>query len=282
MSFAEIDEIASTFLGRHASDGDGTVSVWLGAPSGRASFTRAEGVRHYAASTMKLPLLVAAYRRHDRGELDLDASVRVHNEFKSVADGSVFALEQTQDQDDETWALVGSTAPLRQLIRHAIVRSGNLATNICLEHVGTAEVAQVLADSGCTSSTVLPRGIEDAAAREAGMQNLVTARDLGLVMAGVAGRRLGPERMCAEVETVLAHQEHRDKVVAGLPDGAYVANKTGWVEGVAHDVALVRPERAEPFVLAVCTTVTVPDPVASAMIAQVGRAAWRAWEDGQR
>ncbi len=40
----------------------------------RRTRTRADRV-HYAASTMKLPLLVAAYRRHERGELDLDAEV---------------------------------------------------------------------------------------------------------------------------------------------------------------------------------------------------------------
>ena len=272
----EIDAISSAFLDQYASGDADRVSVWLGATSGQPWYVRDDHVRHYAASTMKLPLLIAAYRRHERGEIDLDAPVPVRNEFRSAADGSSFSLSQDQDQDDDTWALVGSAAPLRDLVRHAIVKSGNLATNIALEHVGTAEVAAVLAASGCSSDTVLPRGIEDAVARRAGMDNLVTARDLAVVMAGVADRRLGPPPMCADVESVLAQQEHRDKVAAGLPAGTYVANKTGWVEGVAHDVALVRPVDSDPFVLVVCTTVAVPDEVASALIADVGRAAWEA------
>ncbi len=269
-----LDETVAGFLEEHDVRGAGRVSVWLGDVEGRPSYTRDDRSAHYAASTMKLPLLVAAYRRHDRGGIDLDAAAEVHNEFRSAADGSTFGLDQADDQDDQTWARNGSTVPLRWLVRHAITRSGNLATNLVLEHVGVAEGAGVLVDAGCTSGTVLPRGIEDRAAREAGLDNLVTAHDLALVMAGIGSRGLGPERMCLDVEAVLAEQEHRDKIPAGLPPGTYVANKTGEVEGVAHDVALVRPETGDPFVLVVCTTLDVPEPAAAGLIARIARLAW--------
>jgi beta-lactamase class A len=253
----------------------GTVSVWCGDISGRPSYTRQADVTHYAASTMKLPLLVAAYRRHERGEVDLDRPVPVRNRFASALDGSPFALDQDDDQDDATWARVGGEAPLRVLVRHAIVHSGNLATNLALEHVGVAEVAAVLRDAGCTPVTVLPRGIEDAAAREAGLDNLVTATDLARVMCGIAARSLAAEETCREAEAVLAAQEHRDKIPAGLPDGTYVANKTGWVTGVAHDVALVRPGGEDPYVLAVCTTTDLTEDEASRVVAAVSATMWQ-------
>ena len=79
------------------------VSVWLGEPGRPATYEHAADRVHYAASTMKLPLLVAAYRRHERGELDLDAQVPVHNELRSAYDGSLFSLDRSDDQDDETW-----------------------------------------------------------------------------------------------------------------------------------------------------------------------------------
>ena len=99
----------------------------------------------------------------------------------------------------------------------------------------------MLRDAGCSPDTTLPRGIEDAAARRAGLDNLVTAADLARVLGAVAARWLASPRTCEEIERVLAGQEHREQVPAGLPAGTYVANKTGWVDGVAHDVALVRP-----------------------------------------
>jgi beta-lactamase class A len=260
----------------HHAGAAATVSVWHGGLDGVPLHARAEHERHYAASTMKLPLLVAAYRRHERGELDLDAEVPVHNAFRSALDGSPFHLEQADDQDDETWALVGRRTTLRHLVRHAIVRSGNLATNLVLEHVGAGEVAEVLAEAGCADGSLLPRGIGDAAAREAGLDNQVTAHDLARVLLGIAGGTLASPHTCREIEAVLADQEHRDKIPAGLPAGTNVANKTGWVEGVAHDAALVRPADRPPYVLVVCTTTDLPEEVAAELIAGISRTLWQA------
>lgn len=268
-----LGEYIKSFLADHSG---GTVSVWYGGLSGQPSYARAEHIPHYAASTIKLPLLVAAYRCSERAELDLDAALPVHNLFRSAADGTPFRLDRTDDQDDETWELVGGHATLRELALRSIVKSGNLATNLVLEQVGTEEVAEVLKSAGCTPDTVVQRGIEDAAAREAGLDNLVTAADLALVMRGIADRSLASERTCIEVERVVSRQEHRGKIPAGLPTGTYVANKTGWVDGVAHDVALVRPESAEPYVLVVCTSVDAPEAEMSALIAGISRRIWEA------
>lgn len=254
------------------------VSVWFGDLSGSAYYRIAEDVTHYAASTMKLPLLVAAYRRAERGELDLDAEIPVHNSFRSAAadserSGETFSLEQSDDQDDDTWDLLGGAAPLRRLVRHCIVHSGNLATNLVLEQVGLAEVAAVLAEAGCTRTRV-GRGIGDFAARDAGLDNIVTATDLALVMAGVGARTLAAPATCSSVEDVLAAQEHRDMIPAGLPTGTYVANKTGWVEGVSHDVALIRPDGQPPCVMVICSTVDLPEADASRLAADIARAVW--------
>lgn len=243
------------------------VSVWLGEPGWAATYAHAADRIHYAASTMKLPLLVAAHRRHDRGELDLDAEVDVHNEHRSAYDGSPFAIEQIDDQDDETWAMIGSRATLRDLARHAVVKSGNLATNLLLQHVGVEEVAAVLRDAGCSSATTVTRGIGDLAARDAGLDNLVTAADLALVIGAVT----------PDVERVLAAQEHREQIPAGLPEGTYVANKTGWVDGVAHDVALVRPEHHPAYVLVICHTGDEDEDALYAANAAVSAAIWERW-----
>src|SRR5690348_15415533 len=87
-------------------DPAGTVSVWYGGLDGTPRLTRNEHVVHYPASTMKLPLLVAAYLRAERGDLDLDAEFDVHNTFRSALDGSPFHLDENDDQDPETWALL--------------------------------------------------------------------------------------------------------------------------------------------------------------------------------
>ena len=270
-------------LDRAASDfAEGTaVSVWLGGLDGRSRYEHDALVPHYAASTMKLPLVIAAFRRVVRGELDLEAPVTVTGTFASVLDGSSFTLDESEDQDPVTWAAVGGTRTVRELAEQAITHSSNIATNLLVDVVGLAEVAEVLRLAGCSPRTVVGRGIEDARARAAGITNTVTAADLGVLMAAVGRREsaLGGAAVLGPVEQLLDGQLHVDQVPAGLPPGTPIASKSGWVPGVSHDVALVRPPGQDPFVLAVCTTIDLDETDAAAFVAGVARDVWRAEHD---
>ena len=254
------------------------VSVWLGDLGGGTRYEHDALSPHYAASTMKLPLVIAAFRRVARGELDLDAPVAVTGTFASVLDGSPFDLDESEDQDPATWSAVGGTRTLRELAEQAITHSSNIATNLLVDVVGLDEVDDVLRIVGCSPTTVVGRGIEDALAREAGITNTVTAADLGLLMAAVGRREpaLGGDAVLTPVEEMLARQLHLDQVPAGLPPGTPTASKSGWIPGVSHDVALVRPDGEEPFVLAVCTTIDLDETEAAAFVAGVARDVWRA------
>ena len=252
---------------------DGTVSIWLGQPGRVPAFTRLAESTHYAASTMKLPLVLAAYQLADAGLLNLDEAVAVHSAFSSAADGSTYQMSREYDNDEEPWELVGQTASLRWLARRMVVRSSNLATNLVLERVGTEAVAAAWLACGATRSVTV-RGIEDYAAERAGMSNLVTAADLAVVLGAIATGIPARAASCAEMLAALADNENLDNVPAGLPAGTYVAHKDGWVEGVAHDAALVRPTDAPPYVLAVCTTAALSEAAGWELIADISRASW--------
>ena len=269
----------TAFLARLPSEG--TFSVWYGPVAGEPWLTHDADARHYAASTMKLPLLVAAYRAADRGDLDLDREVVVRRDFTSVAYGTPFAMKQEYDNDAQPWELVGRTTSLRWLLRRAIVSSSNLATNLALEHVGFAEVAAALAALDCRDS-VVARGIEDAAAAEAGVTNLVTARDLARILQALAAGRAASAPSCEEMLATLRAQEINDALPAGLPAGTRVAHKSGWVEGVSHDAALVEPTDGDPFVLVVLTTSELTEGAALDLIADGAAAAWSDWSRRER
>lgn len=239
---------------------------------------RAEDDAHVAASTIKLPLAMAAYRLHEQGRLDLDAEVAVHDDFDSEVAGARFTMDQGYDQDPQTWSQVGGRCSLRELVRRSLVVSGNLATNLVLERVGTAAVADLLAAAGCSEDTRLARGIEDAPAGDAGLCNTVTARDLGRLLAGLGTGVVIGDGPSQEVESVLTQQTHRDAIPAGLPPGTYIANKTGWVDGVTHDLALVRPSDEAAFVLVVLTHLDRVADGADGVIAGVARQVWTSGE----
>lgn len=252
----------------------GSFSVWCGPLRGAPFLVRDEAVTHYAASTMKLPLLLAAYRLADRGGLDLDAPVLVHDDFPSVYDGSVFRMSRDYDNDEEPWDRMGDFVPLRWLGRRSMVRSSNLGANLVLEAVGLAEVAATLRALGA-EDTRIRRGIEDYAAADAGVANLVTARDLAVVLQALGTGVAASAQACAELVDVLADVEFRNGFAAGLPPGTRIAAKSGWVDGIRHDAGIVYPADGEPFVLVMLASASLEQPELLELIAGAAAAAWQ-------
>ncbi|MFI5837620.1 serine hydrolase [Micromonospora sp. NPDC051300] len=256
MTWAELDA--------HLDRVPGTVSAYVGRPGARPTWTRRADATHYAASTMKVAVLVALHRAAEAGRLDLDAPVPVRNSFDSALPGAPrFANARDYDNDEAVWERVGGAAPLRWLAERMIIRSSNLATNLCIGQVGLPAVARAWELAGARHS-VTGRGIEDFAARDAGVDNLVTAADLAALLGELTrgATRPGPLASpagCAAMLDVLAAQEHREDLAAGLPDGTRVAHKNGWVRGVRHGAGVVFPDDAPPYQIVVCTTTDLAD-----------------------
>jgi beta-lactamase class A len=251
----------------------GSFSVWAGPVAGEPVVAHATDHQHYAASTIKLALVTAAYREDAAGRLDLDHRVEIHDGFVSAAEEATFCVDRADDGDPRVWQRLGSLVALRWLCFRAIVRSSNLATNLLLESVGREAVAQTLTAIGAKGSC-LTRGIEDAAARRSGLQNLVTASDLARTLQRLAGRSLLDDDGSAEVLAVLAAQQINDAIPAGLPPMTPVAHKSGWVEGVSHDAALISPADAAPFLFVMCTTSGLSEQAGLDLIAAGAAAAW--------
>lgn len=263
---------ASAALDRLADRSGATISVWAGGIDGAAWLTRLERTVHHAASTMKLPLAVAVLRAAERRRLSWDATVEVRATLPSVVDGS-FVTTQDYDNDDEPWRRLGEQVGLWWLVERSIIRSSNLATNLLIDVVGIDAVNDVYARCGVTDSR-LRRGIQDRAAGAAGLYNTATAADLAAVLLNaLEGRLLRPDS-ARRLEAVLAANEWRDGLPAGLPAGTYVAHKSGWIDECCHDVGLVRPTTGTPFVASIFTTTTQDEEQAHATVAAAARIVW--------
>jgi beta-lactamase class A len=254
----------------------GMVSVWCGPPDSPPGYSLNPDVAHYAASTMKVGVMAAAYRLADTGRLNLDAEIDVHDDFESRSGAGTFRNDRDYDSDEQPWERLGGSAPLRWLIRRMIVKSSNLATNLVLEQVWARDpdaVAAVWHDAGAKAS-VTERGIEDYAAQKAGLTNLVTAADLAALLGAIRGNRLASASSCAEMLDVLLAQEVDDDVVKGLPEGTRVAHKNGWVEGIRHSAALILPTDAPAFVLVTCVSAPLGEADGRDLLARIAAAAW--------
>ncbi|MER7754517.1 serine hydrolase [Kitasatospora sp. NPDC097643] len=239
------------------------VAPWAG--EAEPVFVRAPDELHDAASTMKVAVLAALHR----SGVPLDVDVPVVNRFTSVVGGE-FGNDPDWDSDPVPWELLGRAAPLRLLAERMITHSSNLATNLCLARIDPAAVAEVWRRAGATRSAS-PRGIEDYAARDAGVLNRVSARDLVRLL-----RSLHDE---PELLALLERNAFRVDLAAGLPPGTRIAFKNGWVPGARHSVGLVRPQDCPPYLIAVCYTGPLAsgadrtDPAAR-LVARISAAVW--------
>jgi beta-lactamase class A len=253
----------------------GTISIWCAPLRATGTwYARLPDAPHYAASMMKLPLLVALYRAAEAGRLDLSGPLPVHDVFASARPGAApYHLPGRPENDPAVWTRLGGTATRGWLAERMIVRSSNLAANLLLAEVGVEALAEVWQLAGARHSRTV-RGIEDIAARLAGLDNVVTAADLGALSRALALGRLAGEESTRAMLDLLLVQEHRGDLPAGLPPGTPVAYKNGWVTGVRHAAAVVYPPDAPPYLLAACTTTGLSDPDARALLARIAAATW--------
>jgi beta-lactamase class A len=232
------------------SDGVPVVAYRIARASGEVLAARQDRLDFYAASTVKLAVLVAAARELDAGTASLAETCVATRTFTSQVPG---AGEYTIEPDDVDSGLPpdGTPMPLGDVVERMIVVSSNEATNIVAERVGLPAVNKVLADAGAADS-VFGRKYSDLAAEQAGASHRTTAADLCLLMSAlVTGRLAGPERTAWMCE-MLGRQTDR-QLTAAVPHGIPFGSKSGWVDGIRHDVAFVGEPGPDALVLAVCT-----------------------------
>ncbi|HUP88851.1 MAG TPA: serine hydrolase [Longimicrobiales bacterium] len=230
-------------------------------------------VSMHAASTMKVPVLLELYRQADAHEIALDSLIVVNNVFQSIADTSHYKLDASDDSDSLVYTWIGQRKSIRELARHMIVRSSNLATNILIDLVKPARVRATVASIGATGVNV-QRGVEDIPAFRKGMNNTTTSRGLALVLADIARCGHASRRACEEMIAVLSAQEFNEMIPAGLPKGTRVAHKTGWITGIQHDGAIVFPPNRKPYVLVVLTKGIMDTTKAAQTGAAISRIVW--------
>jgi beta-lactamase class A len=206
----------------------------------------------HAASTIKVPVLLAVYDAVERGELEPHSRVHVRNRFLSVADGEPYQIPPARDANSVVQAAIGRMLTVRELAHEMIATSSNLATNLLVDLVGVTEIRRTMHRLEL-GGLDFRRGVEDLRAWEAGINNRVTANGLLRALRLVAERRAVSEEASDRMLEILHAQEFRRGIPAGLPDDARVAHKTGEISQAAHDAGIVYLPEREPYVVVILT-----------------------------
>lgn len=180
-----------------------------------------------AASVIKLPIMAEAFRQREAGILDFALPVTIRREDKLPSCGALTYLHD------------GLTVQVGDLVTLMIILSDNTATNLLIDLLGQERINHTIAALGLTG-TQLNRKLFDAAQAALGVQNYVTAADMGALLTGLwRGEIVSPDAS-REMLDILFNQRLNGKLPFFLHvRGIRCAHKTGEDDGITHDVGII-------------------------------------------
>lgn len=193
-----------------------------------------------AASVIKLFILAEAYRQMADGRLDKNRLVTIH---KKDCVPSCGALTYMHD---------GLQVTVEDLYTLMIILSDNTATNYMIDILGEEAINEGIRSLGFTA-TRLNRRMYDEEKSARGIQNYITAAEVGELLTRMARGTLVSEAASADMVRILADQRLNGKIpfyIHAIPNHARIAHKTGEDTKITHDVGVIFTRR--PFVVAFC------------------------------
>lgn len=200
------------------------------------TFARGADMPVVAASVIKIPVMIEAFRAQEAGELCLDELHALDDAERMPSCGTLKAMH------------TGIEMTLLDLVRLMIIVSDNTATNILIRRLGIDRVNATVRSLGC-GTTTLRRLLFDSEASRRGLENTITAREMGMLLEKLFRGEIVSKEASAAMMDILLDQRLNGKLPFFLhARGIRIAHKTGEDTGVTHDVGVIFAK--EP--LAVC------------------------------
>lgn len=175
-----------------------------------------------AASTIKLPILIAFFQDFDAGKVSLDESLVMRADL--VTDGS-------GDMQDEP---IGTRFTALETIRKMIMISDNTATNMIIDRLGGIDTLNQRFRSWGLQDTVMHNWLSDLQGT-----NITSSQDMVRLLALVVNDKLLSPQSKAQALDILRHTTIRTLLPAGLGPGADIADKTGDIGFLIGDAGLI-------------------------------------------
>lgn len=224
----------------------------------------------HAASTIKTAFLVETFKQASEHKFSLSDSIPIHNDFKSIVDGSIYHLDSTDDSEKDLYRRIGGKETIYNLLCRMITESSNLSTNLIVDLINAKKACQTMRSIGANDIQPL-RGVEDNKAYQLGMNNTVTAYDLMVLFENLAQGTVVNKQACDSMIRILLHQRLREKIPAKLPPDVKVANKTGSIQNISHDSGIVFLPDGRKYVLVLLSKGIKNESSANETLANVSR-----------
>lgn len=208
------------------------------------------------ASTIKLAILYELFRQADEGRIALDTPAPLDRSHVVGGTGILRALG----------------TPALTLRDHAVLMmsiSDNTATNVLIDRLGVPAIASRMHAIG-VGGIRLRRKMMDGAAALRGEENVASPREIVRLLRVLdSGEGLKPESKAAALKILAVGTG--GYLRPGIASGVDVLSKSGELEGVRVDAAIVRAKN-RPYAVAVMTTYLKDEAEGERAIADLSRA----------
>ncbi len=234
----------------------------------------------WAASLIKIPVMIAAFQHCDAGKLSLEEELAINHTFTLDPNTEVSYREE------------GSTATIAELLNYMILASCNESTNMLAHRLGIPAINACMEQLGCPQtrmSHLLYRGapLEDRGI-DGTSSNTTTPREMASLMAGIYKATVASPESCRRMVQILENApeiEYGGSSVnhllrSALPRGVVIGAKCGILEEDTMETGVINRDYALTVMLN-----KVPASLrgeASGIIAAISRAVYQRYYHGKQ
>lgn len=226
----------------------------------------------FSASVIKVPIMVAVFRKIDEGELSLSDTFPTEEGDWAAGAGWL------------QWDDPGVSHSVYDYLWMMMTQSDNVATNALVRKVGGKEYVNEVARSMGAEDTVLAQKVTSERAVVPDLDNRTTTRDMATMLERIANGKAASPESCQGMVDLMVMNYLESWLVEGLPDDADVdiANKGGWLYKVYDEVGIIFHE-GRPYSVAILTKYGPGDPLeAKPTLMEISRKTWEIQDGGEQ
>ncbi|MEW6493627.1 MAG: serine hydrolase [Cyanobacteriota bacterium] len=210
-----------------------------------------------AASTIKVPILVALFKDVDEGKVRLDETLTLQSEMIATGSG------------DLQYKKLGTKYTVLELATKMIVISDNTATNMLISRLGGMDVLNQRFRSWGLTATALNNPLPDLEGT-----NVTSPQELANLISVVNQGRLVSLASRDRMLNIMQNNQIDSLLPKGLGQGAVIAHKTGNIGSMLADVGLVNMPTGKRYIISVMVKRPFNDPSAQELIRQISQTAY--------
>ncbi|MBE9183813.1 serine hydrolase [Microcoleus sp. LEGE 07076] len=207
-----------------------------------------------AASTIKLPILIAFYQDVDAGKVSLDETLVMKSDLVASGSGTM------QDEPDNT------RFSIRETVDKMITISDNTATNMIIERLGgIAKLNERFRTWGLTD-TKIRNWLGDFQGT-----NTTSSVDMVKLLSMLSREKLVSESSREQALELLRRTTTRTLLPSGLGAGAVIADKTGDIGFVVGDAGIIDMPNGKRYLAAIFVKRPYNDPIVRDFVRRISR-----------